>query len=394
MKALALSLFFCAFVSLSFGVYRVNPQLADRYIIVFQNDFLDLAKHFELMPPGATVIDTFKIGTMRGYFAQLSKSALSALNVRPEVAYIEADQEVHIAQSCSSQSGATWGLNRIDERTVALDGIFNYDTSAGEGVDSYIVDTGILLTHDEFEGRAIFGANFVDNNNNDCNGHGTHVAGTVGGATYGVAKKTTLLAVKVLNCGGSGSWSGVISGIEFVLTSYQSRRRPSVANMSLGGGQSDAIDDAVAAAVAGGVTFVVAAGNSNADACNFSPAATPTAITVGATTIEDNEGTQEDTRSYFSNYGTCVDIFAPGQMITSAWIGSNTATNTISGTSMASPHVAGAVALLLGEDASLTPADIAAQLSSSATLNLIEMDCASGNSACDASPNLLLYSAC
>jgi len=394
MKALALSLFFCAFVSLSFGVYRVNPQLADRYIIVFQNDFLDLAKHFELMPPGATVIDTFKIGTMRGYFAQLSKSALSALNVRPEVAYIEADQEVHIAQSCSSQSGATWGLNRIDERTVALDGIFNYDTSAGEGVDSYIVDTGILLTHDEFEGRAIFGANFVDNNNNDCNGHGTHVAGTVGGATYGVAKKTTLLAVKVLNCGGSGSWSGVISGIEFVLTSYQSRRRPSVANMSLGGGQSDAIDDAVAAAVAGGVTFVVAAGNSNADACNFSPAATPTAITVGATTIEDNEGTQEDTRSYFSNYGTCVDIFAPGQMITSAWIGSNTATNTISGTSMASPHVAGAVALLLGEDASLTPADIATQLSSSATLNLIEMDCASGNSACDASPNLLLYSAC
>jgi len=290
------------------------------------------------------------------------------------------------SQACNIQSGATWGIDRIGEVDLFLDGSYNYGNT-GDGVDAYVVDTGIYLANRDFGGRAIWGANFADTTNTDCNGHGTHVAGTVGGLTWGIAKMTNLLAVKVLDCSGSGSTAGVVKGIEFTVTSYQTRKNPSVSNMSLGGGKSTALDMAVQAAVKAGVTFVVAAGNSNADACNYSPADVPEAITVGATTVEDT-----DARSYFSNYGKCVDIFAPGELITSAWIGSNTATKTISGTSMASPHTAGVAALFLNSNPSATPAQVTQWINAEATLNLINLDCTT--SVCLQSPNALLYSPC
>lgn len=240
----------------------------------------------------------------------------------------------------ATQLGATWGLDRIDTKaptTPLRDGNYNY-VATGSGVTAYVIDTGILLSHPEFEGRAKFGINTAGGKNDDCNGHGTHVAGTIGGRVYGVAKKVNLVAVKVLNCRGSGTNSGVIAGVDWVATNAAGKASKSVANMSLGGGVSSALDTAVTNLVGSGVTVVVAAGNSSADACNSSPARVPTAITVAASDINDSFAT-------FSNRGPCVDIIAPGVSIKSSWI--NSSTNTISGTSMASPHVAGAVARYL-----------------------------------------------
>jgi len=261
------------------------------------------------------------------------------------VRYIEADQIVKLNDDgYETQKGATWGIDRIDQRAPLLDGTYSYFESAGAGVTAYVVDTGIYLGHSEFEGRAIFGFNAITNEGpDDGNGHGTHVAGTIGGLTYGVAKKVTLVAVKVLSSGGSGSWAGVVAGVDFVTKDHQARGADalSVSNMSLGGGKTPTLDAAVVASVEAGVNHVVAAGNDGTNACNYSPANVPEAITVGATS-------SVDARAYFSNIGTCVDIFAPGLAITSAWIGTPTAIQTISGTSMASPHVAGAVAQHLG----------------------------------------------
>ena len=242
---------------------------------------------------------------------------------------------------------------------------------------AYIIDTGIRSTHSDFGGRATSGYDAIDGGSaDDCNGHGTHVAGTVGGTTYGVAKGVSLVAVRVLDCGGSGTTSGVIAGVNWV-TSNHGAGQPAVANMSLGGGASSALDTAVSNSIADGVTYALAAGNSNANACNSSPARTPNAITVGATT-------SSDARASFSNYGTCVDIFAPGSSITSAWYTSNTATNTISGTSMASPHVAGAAAVYLEANPSATPAQVASALIAAATTGKV-------TSPGTGSPNRLLY---
>jgi len=250
------------------------------------------------------------------------------------------------------------------------------------------------VNHNEFGSRAVWGATFTgDGNNNDCNGHGTHVAGTVGGSTYGVAKKVNLIAVKVLDCGGSGSWESVIGGVNWVAEQYAQGKKATVVNMSLGGGLSGALNAAVAAAISQGVTFVLAAGNSNADACKTSPASVATAITVGSTDVANNNGVQQDFRSSFSNWGSCTKVFAPGSMITSAWIGSNTATNIISGTSMASPHVCGAAALFLQQNPSATPAQVAAALDSASTQGVINLNCKAGTQ-CNKSPNKLLYSAC
>lgn len=311
---------------------------------------------------------------LKGFAAQIPDAALVALQRNPNVAYVEQDQTVGIG-AVTTQLMPPWGLDRVDQpkpvATVVLDQNYNY-IHDGTGVTAYVVDTGILSTHDEFStlggGRVITGYTaFATGGTEDCNGHGTHVAGTVGGKTWGVAKNVTLVAVRVLDCTGSGSNSGVIAGVNYVAANAAGKR--AVANMSLGGGASSALDTAVRNAITvSGVTFVVAAGNSNRDARNYSPARVTEAITVGATTVSDR-------RASYSNYGSVIDIFAPGSDIRSAWYTGTTAANTISGTSMASPHVAGAVALLLQEKnltaAPTTPPAIRSQLISDAEKDLI-----------------------
>jgi len=249
-----------------------------------------------------------------------------------------------------------------------------------------------LTTHTEFAGRAVWGANYAgDGKNSDCNGHGTHVAGTVGGTLYGIAKQVSIIAVKVLGCTGSGTNAGVISGIQYAANNRKGK--PSVANMSLGGGFSQALNDAIKAAVKAGVVFAVAAGNNNLDACNYSPASEPSAITTGSTDVEDKgTSSQIDVRSSFSNFGKCVKVLAPGSLIKSAWYTSNTATNTISGTSMASPHVAGVAALILGDSPLATPDQVEATLLGQSTSDEIDLACST--TACRNTPNKLLYSAC
>ncbi|MEQ1512547.1 MAG: S8 family peptidase [Lysobacteraceae bacterium] len=310
---------------------------------------------------------------LRGFVAEADDAALARLLADPNVAYVEENGYVSIN---ATQTGATWGIDRIDQRNLPLSGTYTYNTTAA-GVHAYIIDTGVLLAHTQFTGRVGNGFDAVTTggNANDCHGHGTHVAGTVGGTTYGVAKGVTIHPVRVLGCTGSGTNAGVISGMDWVAAN---RVLPAVANMSLGGGASQATDDAVARMTAAGVTVVVAAGNDNGDACLKSPARAPSAITVGSTT-------STDARSSFSNYGTCVDIFAPGSSILSSWYTSTTATNTISGTSMASPHVAGAAALYLASNPSATPAQVTAALNSSSTPNKVTSPGAG-------SPNRLLYS--
>jgi len=374
-----------------------KDSIPGEYLVIFKEGISqeEVALHLKNLPLQLedSIKSSFLIGTFKGFSAKMSPKLLQRELSMPDIAYVETNKIITMSDACILQQDATWGLNRVDERQLDLDDTYVYPDTAGAGVDSYIVDTGILTTHDDFQGRAIWSANFADTINSDCNGHGTHVAGTVGGKTWGIAKQTTLLAVKVLNCAGSGTTDGVVKGIEFTVTSYTSRKRPSVANMSLGGGLSPALDNAVKAAVTAGVTFVVAAGNSNADACNFSPANAPLAVTVGATTVASSGVNEIDARSTFSNYGKCVDIFAPGELITSAWIGSNTATRTISGTSMASPHVAGVAALYLSDNPTATTTEVAGFLTGESTPNLIDLRCGS-NAVCKASPNALLYSPC
>jgi subtilisin family serine protease len=315
---------------------------------------------------------------LNGFSATLNAGQLNALQRNGAVAYIEQDQ---VMQASSTQTGATWGLDRIDQRDLPLSTTFTY-LNTGVGVNAYIVDTGIRLTHTQFTGRVSSGFDAVDGGTaEDCNGHGTHVAGTVGGTTVGVAKGVNLVAVRVLDCAGSGTTSGVVAGIDWVAANHV---KPAVANMSLGGGASTAIDDAVRRTVSAGVTQVVAAGNGNTGgraqpACNYSPARVAEAITVSATG-------STDAKASYANYGTCVDIFAPGNSIQSAWHTGDTAGNTISGTSMASPHVAGVAALYLQGNPTATPAAVANALIAGATLNKV-------TSAGSGSPNRLLFTA-
>ena len=310
---------------------------------------------------------------INGFAMRMSVRDMKALARHPEVDYIEADQTMSIN---AVQSPVTWGLDRIDQRNLPLDNsyTFNFD---GTGVDLFVIDTGILSTHNDFGGRVSLDFSAINDGNGatDCNGHGTHVAGSAGSATWGVAKNVQLHAVRVLGCNGSGSNSGVIAGVDFVA---DNATLPAVANMSLGGGASSALDNAVNNAVAQGVFFAVAAGNENQNACNVSPARAANAYTVGATDSSDN-------RASFSNFGSCVEIFAPGVNITSTWINSNSDTNIISGTSMASPHVAGAAALLLDEFPSGSPAQIADLLTANGTPGVVINE-GSG------SPDLLLFS--
>ena len=315
-------------------------------------------------------VGTVWSSALTGYSAKMTPAQARRLAADPSVAYVEQDR---VMTTQGTQTGATWGLDRIDQRNLPLNSTFTYPNTASN-VRAYIIDTGIRTTHSDFGGRATWGTNTVDTNNTDCNGHGTHVAGTVGGTKYGVAKGVRLVAVKVLNCSGSGTTAGVISGVNWVTSNAV---KPAVANMSLGGGASTTLDNAVANSINSGITYALAAGNSSANACNSSPARVASAITVGATT-------STDARASYSNYGSCVDIFAPGSSITSAWRTSDTATNTISGTSMASPHVAGAAALVLSANTSYTPAQVASYLTSNATTGKV-------TSPGSGSPNRLLF---
>ncbi len=314
---------------------------------------------------------------LRGFVARADDKGLARLLADPSVAYVQEDGIVSIA---ASQSNATWGLDRIDQRNLPLNQTYTYDTTASS-VHAYIIDTGILLNHSQFSGRIGNGYDAVSNggNANDCNGHGTHVAGTVGGSTYGVAKAVKLHPVRVLGCDGTGPNSGVIAAMDWIA---QNHVKPAVANMSLGGPADQATDSAVTRLHNAGVTVVVAAGNDGYDACGYSPARAPVAITVGSTNNQDG-------RSIFtvgsSNYGSCLDLFAPGSNITSAWHTGSTATNTISGTSMASPHVAGVAALYLASNPSATPTQVRDAIIGNTTPNKVT-DARSG------SPNKLLYS--
>lgn len=299
------------------------------------------------------------------------ENAVNHLLNDPRVAYIEADQVVRLN---ATQNNATWGLDRIDQSSLPLNNTYNYDYD-GTGVNAYVIDTGVRITHTQFGNRGRSGYTAINDGNGttDCQGHGTHVAGTIGSSTYGVAKDTTIYAVRVLGCDGSGTNAGVIGGVDWVAANHI---KPAVANMSLGGGASSALDSAVNSAVSAGITMVVAAGNDNSNACSYSPARAASAITVGSTT-------STDARSSFSNYGSCLDIYAPGSSITSTWSTSNTATNTISGTSMASPHVAGVAALYLDEFPNASPSQVEAGIEGAAIPNKVT-DARTG------SPNLLL----
>jgi len=308
---------------------------------------------------------------IKGFSIQLPEPAAIALSRNPQVEFVEEDGEVSIA---GTQTNATFGLDRIDQRDLPLNSTYNYSYT-GAGVNAYVIDTGIRPTHQEFGGRASANYDAFGGNGIDCHGHGSHVAGTIGGGTYGVAKEVRIYGVRVLDCGGSGAWSGVIAGIDWVTANHV---KPAVANMSLGGGAVDSVDAAVRNSISAGVTYVIAAGNSNDDASFYTPARVTEALTVGATD-------SSDTRASFSNYGSVLDLFAPGVFITSAWYDSDTSTQTISGTSMAAPHVAGVAALYLQDNSGASPATVNQAIINNATPNKV-------TGPGPGSPNRLLFS--
>lgn len=341
------------------------------YIVVFNDDVNDAPGLSQRLAgeQGAEIRYTYS-AVIKGFAARLPDRAVQALRNNPNVAYIEEDQEVHASVT---QTGATWGLDRIDQRNRPLSGSYTY-TATGNGVRAYIIDTGIQTSHSQFGGRASNVYDAFGGNGQDCNGHGTHVAGTVGSATYGVAKAALLRGVRVLNCSGSGSNSGVIAGMDWVRINHI---KPAVANMSLGGGLSTATNTAANNLASAGVFLAVAAGNENQSACNVSPASAANVVTVASST-------SSDAKSSFSNFGSCVEVYAPGSSITSTWLSGST--RTISGTSMASPHVAGVGALYKATFGDASYSTIRSWIINNATSGVI-----SGNPS--GTPNRLLYKA-
>jgi subtilisin family serine protease len=330
-----------------------------KYIVVYNATVSDSRAEIarNVSAQGAKVERVYQYA-IRGWSGDLSAAELARLRNDPHVAFIEQDGAVHTTVTQSPTP--SFGLDRIDQVSLPLNNSYTFSRT-GAGVHFYGIDTGILYSHTDFGGRASagFDAVTVGGNAVDCNGHGTHTASTAAGTTFGVAKAMTVIGVRVLDCSGSGTTSGVIAGIDWVT---QNGIKPAVANLSLGGGPSAALDAAVAGSISSGVVYAIASGNSNADACGFSPADVPTALTVNASTTTD-------ARASFSNFGTCTDLFAPGTSITAAWIGSNTATNTISGTSMATPHVAGVVGLFLEGNGTATPAQVASAILANGSAN-------------------------
>lgn len=358
---------------------KSSNKIENSYIVVLDDSIIGEKGHFSIAPYVASELSVTHKGKLKhvyqhalnGFAVEMSQEDAERLSQDFRVKYVEEDG---VVTADATQSNPPWGLDRIDQRNRPLSGTYTYNWT-GSGVRAYVIDTGIRTDHTQFGGRASNVFDAFGGNGQDCHGHGTHVAGTVGGSTYGVAKSSLLRGVRVLNCSGSGSNSGVIAGVDWVRVNHIA---PAVANMSLGGSASSAVDTAVNNLHNANVSVAVAAGNSNTDACTQSPARAVNAITVGSTT-------STDARSSFSNFGTCLDLFAPGSSILSAWYTSSTATATLSGTSMASPHVAGVAALYKQANPSASSTTIRNAIVNNATTNVV-------TSAGTGSPNRLLYS--
>lgn len=373
LRAVTLALF-----ALVVGVPEASaarPAPEDRYIVVLEDSAgaPDGVARDHGRRHGAVVTHVYG-AAVKGYAARLSRSAVAGLRADPRVAYVEPDRLMH---ATAVQSGATWGLDRVDQRHLPLSSAFNF-TRTGSGVRAYVIDTGLRPSHADFGGRAVSNVDFVDPGNptggyfnygKDCNGHGTHVGATIGGSTYGIAKAVSLVGVRVLDCEGSGLTSEIIAGVDWVTSNAA---RPAVVNMSLGGGASTALDDAVRRSVGRGLSYVVAAGNSGRKACYYSPARVPEVMTISA-----SDG--GDRKPSWANYGSCVDWFSPGASITSAWHTTDSAVNTISGTSMAAPHTAGVVALYLQSNPSASPSTVRGALYNKATKSRISYSGTSNN---------------